>query len=362
MKLIIVSTFWNAEKYVNKCIESLKNQYYTNFTAYFVDDMSTDNSYNVAKNAVGDDDRFVLIKNSEKKYKTKNFIDIIRENPKIDWDDVIIEIDGDDKLKDNHVLSRINKVFSDYNIWLCGTKWIDTNGRLGNYGKPTPERARVTSWNFSHMRSYRAFLFRAIKDEHLKFEGGYFKAACDLGFGIPMLEMAGSEHFHYIEEPLYVYTWHDRQSYSDKNSFGDKTVQGRTAKHIYSLPKYQKLNLEYEYEVNETPVVIPEIKPSNIEVLNKLLHKKDSNKFKTTPDKGVDYDRLNKILYAQGVYNPKNNTPSPRVNQNKPEDRNKLIEIKRDSNLDALRKNLPGKPNRKKDIPNIFSKKNQRRG
>ena len=66
MKLIIVSTFWNAEKYVNKCIESLKNQYYTNFTAYFVDDMSTDNSYNVAKNAVGDDDRFVLIKNSLK--------------------------------------------------------------------------------------------------------------------------------------------------------------------------------------------------------------------------------------------------------------------------------------------------------
>ena len=71
MKLVIVSTFWNAEKLVSKCIESLKNQYYTNFVAYFVDDMSTDNSFDVAKKTIGGDDRFILIKNEEKKYKTK---------------------------------------------------------------------------------------------------------------------------------------------------------------------------------------------------------------------------------------------------------------------------------------------------
>mgnify|MGYP003352479845 CR=1 FL=1 len=74
MNLFIVSTFWNCEKYVDKCIKSIKRQYYTNFKAYFIDDKSTDNSYNVAKEAIGDDDRFVLIKNDVKKYKTKNEI------------------------------------------------------------------------------------------------------------------------------------------------------------------------------------------------------------------------------------------------------------------------------------------------
>jgi glycosyltransferase involved in cell wall biosynthesis len=64
MKLIIISPFWNSEKLTEKCILSLKNQYYTNFTAYFIDDMSTDNSYEIAKKTIGDDDRFVLINNS----------------------------------------------------------------------------------------------------------------------------------------------------------------------------------------------------------------------------------------------------------------------------------------------------------
>jgi len=98
MKLIIVSTFWNTGNLVSDCINSLKNQYYTNFTAYFIDDMSSDNSYDIAKNTIGNDERFILIKNTEKKYKTKNFIDVIRDNPRISWNDVIIEIDGDDSL------------------------------------------------------------------------------------------------------------------------------------------------------------------------------------------------------------------------------------------------------------------------
>jgi len=125
MKIVTVSTFWNCEKYVKECIQSLKNQYYTNFISYFIDDMSTDNSYEEAKKAIGGDSRFILIKNENKKFKTKNFIDVIRNNPKISWDDVIVEIDGDDRLSDSHVLGLINKVFTNNDVWICGTRWSD---------------------------------------------------------------------------------------------------------------------------------------------------------------------------------------------------------------------------------------------
>jgi hypothetical protein len=58
------------------------------------------------------------------------------------------------------------------------------------------------------MRSYRAFLFRAIRDNDLKINNEYHKAACDIGYTIPMLEMAGSEHYYFLDKITYIYTRH----------------------------------------------------------------------------------------------------------------------------------------------------------
>ena len=352
MKIVTVSTFWNCEKYVKECIQSLKNQYYTNFISYFIDDMSTDNSYEEAKKAIGEDSRFILIKNENKKFKTKNFIDVIRNNPKISWDDVIVEIDGDDRLSDSHVLGLINKVFTNNDVWICGTRWSDNKGRLGNYGKPKPEKARKTSWNFSHMRSYRAFLFRSIDDKHLKFNGEYFKAGCDLGIGIPMLEMSGEEHFRYINEPLYIYNWHDKQSYSDNNSFGDKTLQGRTAKYIYSLPSYEKLVLVDETSLPEEKVVVK----SSKQILDEIFD--DSKHIKLTPTIRkpipINYDKINRV----GVFNPKEHVKQP-ITQ-KPKEA--PIVFKEDSISKLKREMFQIKPKRKGDAPNVFGNSQRRKG
>lgn len=348
MKIVIISAFWNANNHVKNCINSIKSQYYTNFISYFIDDMSTDNSYEIAKETIGNDDRFILLKNQNKKFKTKNFIDVIRDNAKINWDDVIIELDGDDMLSDNFVLGRINKVFMDENIWLCGTRWKDKNGNLGNYGKPNPERARTTSWNFSHMRSFRAFLFRQIKDEHLKMNGEYFKGACDIGHAIPMLEMAGSEHFHYIDEPLYIYTWHKNQSYSETGGIGNSTLQGQTAKYIYKLPKYEKLKIEYSDSDKNLELI--RIKEEETKKRNEILSK-------ITPigkkeKKSIDYNSINALLKGKKVYIPNEN--KKQVRENKPDNRQQLIELKKDSLSKQVRIFTPGKPNRRNGLPNIF--------
>lgn len=349
MKLVLVSTFWNAGNHVKNSIESIKNQYYTNFISYFIDDMSTDDSYEIAKKAIGNDERFILIKNKEKKYKTKNFVDVIRHNQNIDWDDVIVEIDGDDQLADNFVLGRLNKVFMDKKIWLCGTRWKDKSGRLGNYAKPNPEKARSTVWNFSHMRSFRAFLFREIKDEHLKMNGEYFKGACDIGHAIPMLEMAGSEHFHYINEPLYIYTWHNQQSYSEKGGIGDKTIQSKTGGYIYKLPKYEKITLvesEEELELIKQKSLVKIQRNEKLEILNRL------GVFEKPQPKPINYEEINRIINNQKVYVPGRN--SQPVRENKPSKRQELIELKKDSVTKQIRVITPGKPNRRNNLPNIF--------
>jgi len=358
MKLVIVSTFWNSEDYVADCIKSIKNQYYGNFVAYMVDDMSTDNSYNVALDAIDGDERFILIKNTEKKYKTKNFIDVIN-NPDIDWDDVIIEIDGDDQLSDNFVLGLINKIYVNEDIWICGSKWMDKDGVVGNYGKFSANKARIKSWNFSHMRTYRAFLFRMIKEEHLMFEGEYFKAGCDIGAGIPMLEMAGDAHFYYLDQVTYIYTWHDNQSYSSTNSFGDKTLQSKIAGYVYKLPRYENVVIVNENGISYTPnygkpkesqrllneltkpkqrlskrpiVVEPQVlstpvvkvdKTKNLELINRLITKSE-------PTDNVDYSVINKIIQNKGVYVPPKKDVKP-VRELVPNYRNQLTDLKKDS-------------------------------
>ena len=271
MKLVIVSTFWNAEKFVEECINSLKNQYYTNYIAYFIDDMSTDKSYEIAKKTIDGDERFRLIKNERKNYKAKNFVETITNNPEVEWDDVIIELDGDDKLKDNTVLGLINKVYVNQDIWICGSRWVDRKGRSMKYGKSDADNPRKTSWNFSHMRTYRAFLFRLIDLSDLQYEGEYVRAAVDLAIGIPMLEMSGNEHYYFLDEITYIYNWHDHQSYSNQGAVGDSKLQGKTAKHVYSLPRYEKVNLihdKIEFSIQHINI---EHRKTSLELLNEVL-------------------------------------------------------------------------------------------
>lgn len=344
-KIVTISTFWNCERYVVDCIDSLKNQTHFDFISYFIDDMSTDRSYELAKKAIGNDGRFILIKNTEKKYKTKNFVDIIRNNYDIYDMDVIIELDGDDRLSDNSVLGRIYNVFSDTDIWLCGTRWKDARGNLGNYKKPIPERVRTTSWNFSHMRSFRAFLFRHIKDEHLKMNGEYFKGACDMGHAIPMLEMSGSEHFYYINEPLYIYNWHNNQSYSEKGGIGDKTTQSKTGGYIYRLPPYNKLSVDItDFLIDNQKIKLKE--------LNNIKKQEVFKKLEFLKKKSIDYELINKVLKKDLTEEPIQNVKP--IKQNKPNKREELIVLKNGSNIKQVKTLSKTKNNRRNNLPNIF--------
>jgi len=347
MTLVIVSTFWNSEKYIEECINSIKSQYYTNFKAYFIDDMSTDSSYEVAKKTIGDDRRFTLIKNTEKKYKCKNFIDVIRDNSSIKWNDVIVEIDGDDKLINNHVFGQLTKIYMNKDIWVCGSKWVDKDGNSMNYGRMNADFARTSTWNFSHLRTYRAFLFRLIKDEHLMYNGDYLKAAVDIGIGLPILEMSGNEHYYFLDEVTYEYHWHDKQSYSKKGAIKDGNLQRNTAKHIYSLPKYEKLSINY---LDDTPVVAKlSTDKTSMELVNEVLLQINDKPFNPGRVSEVDYNSVNKVINK----NKKLETAKP-VIQNKPINRNQTLQLKRDSLVAQARKMQSIKPNGQNMTPHVF--------
>jgi len=63
--MIILTTLYNSENYIERCIGTMLVQTHKDFKCYITDDMSTDNSVKLAKEMTEGDDRFIIIENSD---------------------------------------------------------------------------------------------------------------------------------------------------------------------------------------------------------------------------------------------------------------------------------------------------------
>lgn len=237
--MIIVTTLYNAEKYVERCLLSLMSQRYNNFKCYITDDLSTDNSVEVVKKTIKGDERFILIENQIKMYQPGNYDQVIRNNPNIDDSEVVVEVDGDDWLPDPFTLGRIAEVYSNPNIWIANGSFKYHDGRPGfSSRQQNLDNLRNVRFTASHIRTWRAFLWRNIKEEDLKDESGvYWRVTGDLSFMYPMLEMSGEEHYTFMNEINYVY--------NESNPINDHKVDlklvNEIANKIRNKTKYNKL-------------------------------------------------------------------------------------------------------------------------
>lgn len=66
-KISVLIAHYNNGNYFEDCYASLINQTYNNWEVIIVDDASTDNSLEVIREIIKDDDRFILYENSENK-------------------------------------------------------------------------------------------------------------------------------------------------------------------------------------------------------------------------------------------------------------------------------------------------------
>jgi glycosyltransferase involved in cell wall biosynthesis len=89
-------------------------------------------------------------------------------------------------------------------------------------------------------------------------------------------------------------------------------------------------------------------KEQKAETLNKIF---SSKKPKNTEVKEINYNVINQVTQNKGVYIPKKNIP---IRENKPNDRNKLIELKKGENNKQIKELFKSKPNRRNNLPNIF--------
>ena len=207
----IVSPFYNAESYLPQCIQSIKRQKYENFQCTLIDDMSTDNSYEVARQLTDSDDRFRVVKNTNKKFALHNIVDAIssaNQNP----EDVIILLDADDWFSSDFCLNHLNMLYSDDDCWMTyGSYVMFPHAIKGPEPSEYPKHIidnnlyRSDVWRASHLRTFRFHLWGKLDTEDLKDQdGNYYKMAYDQAIMLPLIEMS-SERCKYVPEIMHVY-------------------------------------------------------------------------------------------------------------------------------------------------------------
>ncbi|TPR15786.1 glycosyltransferase family 2 protein [Apilactobacillus timberlakei] len=114
-KVSIIVPIYNAHEYLAPCLQSIKNQTYTNIEVIMVDDGSTDDSSRICKEYVDVDARFKYIHQNNSGVSAARNKGLENVSGKY-----LIFIDGDDYVDNNHVEMMMNEISPDVQMIVTG--------------------------------------------------------------------------------------------------------------------------------------------------------------------------------------------------------------------------------------------------
>ena len=241
----IIIPLYNSEQWIHKTIKSLELQEYKNFECIIIDDCSTDNSYEVAKKSITGKENYKLYSNEKNMGPLANaYNGAMKLCTKLQDEDIIAILDGDDFLFSSKSLSLLNEKYQDKDCWMTYGSYINlSDKKKGKFSKQVPEHIveanmyRNYQWCTSHMRTYKSFLLRNVNTNDLLDENGdFYRAAGDLALMFPLLEMSG-KNAKYVSDILYI--WNDLSPFNEHKSKRD--VQLLCESQIRNGKKYSKL-------------------------------------------------------------------------------------------------------------------------
>jgi len=203
-KVIFISPMYNATSHLPELIESMKEQTNVNWKHILIDDMSSDNSFEVACELTHNDDHFQIIKNKEKRWALKNVINVAREYQS-DPNVIIANIDGDDALCNENTVELLLNAYKDDKVETVWTahSW-DINGKNISRELPVGVNPYEFSWCSSHLKTWRADILSKISDSNFKdLDGDWFKRGYDQALYLPLLNVSNKRKF--INEICYLY-------------------------------------------------------------------------------------------------------------------------------------------------------------
>jgi glycosyltransferase involved in cell wall biosynthesis len=245
--IVVLITSYNNSEWCDWNLSSVFAQTYTNYRIIYIDDCSTDDTYQLVLEKIKQSQleqnesthHIQLIRNTENKGVLAN---VYAATHTCSDEEIIVILDGDDAFAHPEVLARINKAYQNNNVWMTYGQYKESGTQKIGICAPIPitfiqrNAYREYPWVTSHVRTYYAWLFKQIQKESLMHNGDFFYVATDLAAMFPMLEMAGGR-FEFINEVLYVYNTTNRL-----NNFKlRRKKQLECERVIRQLPRYKPL-------------------------------------------------------------------------------------------------------------------------
>jgi len=257
VRFLIYSAGYNCAPWVADCLRSVAAQTTPNYRHVVVDDASTDDTWARIQQAAHP--RLTARRNTERMRWTGAALRHLRPED----DEVVVILDLDDQLAGRRVLQTLEAVYQQRQCWLTyGNYCLRDPWQPPFLPRPLhplwrlirpprgqcrqlPERIlqqrafREIPFTTSHLRSFKGFLWNALRPDDLRDWTGQFPPmAGDVACTLPMLEMCAPGRIAFIPRVLYVYN--DQNPLNEHRQ--DRDLQLRL-EHWYRLkPRYDILN------------------------------------------------------------------------------------------------------------------------
>lgn len=252
----IVVPVYNAEKYLEQCLNSIQNQTYKNFEVILVNDGSMDHSESICKGFVEGDSRFrYFLKSNGGASSARNFgLDHVRG-------DFITFIDADDWVDENHLEVLINNIReNNSDMAVSSIKKFDSADNFSfrmysnqekyllNYNKLNREEFLVILPKLIlASNSYKISVCKLFKKE-LAYETRFDNSLIygeDTEFFFNLY--CNMDSISYVDEVTYIYRLHDESSSS---KFGQLHMEQELAIYKKMYERIEKLGLPTIHYVN----------------------------------------------------------------------------------------------------------------
>lgn len=242
----IICSCRNAEKWIEKCINSVKDQVINDFTFMLWLDNPSDQTKEIAWQSTRNDARFKLFPATKQVYASKARWNLLQSILDAKPTDIVVLLDGDDWFYSPHSLSILAQTYQKHKVVATHGNFISSNHKICPWSKDydvdvkRENKYREARWIATHLRTFKFGLVNYLNEELFKDPAGnFYKSSTDFALFLPILELAGT-HSMFIDEVLYVYNHREDQVYSEERML----EQRKNEKEIREKPKLQPLSEE----------------------------------------------------------------------------------------------------------------------
>lgn len=182
----IIIPVYNAEKYLKRCLDSIKEQTFANWETILIDDGSTDNSGKICDEYSETDNRFTVIHQHNKGASTARNTGI--DQAKGDW---ITFIDADDYVERNYLESLCVNIENEKTLIIQGLKQVNSKGE------------EIKKIDFGNSTLYGNQIQKAFDEKEI-FEYGYTVAKLYNRNIIEKHNIRFNEQIFYSEDMLFM--------------------------------------------------------------------------------------------------------------------------------------------------------------